>query len=43
MSSVLLHAGIVNMLARKAHCHGMMFGDFPDHLPEVLLLNATLR
>jgi hypothetical protein len=39
----LLQAGIVNLLARKAHCYEMMFGDFPDHLLELLLSTATLR
>jgi hypothetical protein len=39
----LLHAGIVNLLARKAHCHKMMFGDFLDHLLELLLPTVTLR
>jgi hypothetical protein len=35
--------GIVNLLARKAHCHEMIFGDFPDHILELLLRTATLR
>jgi hypothetical protein len=40
-----VHAGIVNLLTRKAHCHEMIFGDFPDHLhlQELLLSTATLR
>jgi hypothetical protein len=36
-------AGIVNLLARKTHCQYMMFGDFPDHLLELLLPTATLK
>jgi hypothetical protein len=39
----LLHASIANLLARKAHCHEMMFGDFPNHLQELLLSTPTLR
>jgi hypothetical protein len=41
-SKCLVHAGIVNLLTRKAHYHEMMFGDFPDHLQELLLSTATL-
>jgi hypothetical protein len=40
----LLHAGIVDLLACKAHCHEMMVGgDFPNHLLELSLSTATLR